>query len=577
MINRRRFIREGAAVTAGLSLSAGLGAEPQADNRAAATAGTRPNIILVLADDMGFSDIGCYGSEISTPNLNQLAAGGLRFTQFYNNPRCCPSRASLMTGLYPHQAGVGMMVDADYKRYPYPAYAGDLSSSCVTIAEALKTAGYNTAMAGKWHLTPPEGVSNHNWPLQRGFDKYFGTIAGASSYFDPATLTRDNTPIRAEKGFYYTDAIAENAAQYVEDFASRQMPFFLYTAFTAPHWPLQVPEEDIEKYKDRYRGGWDELRRERHQRQIRMGIVQEKWGITPRDARVPSWEVASYKEWEMRRMAVFAAQVERLDRGIGKIIAKVEQLGIADNTLMLFMADNGGNYEELGDPGPEASRPIHLPYKTLDGRSVEQGNKPSVFPGPEDTYQSYGIPWGNCSNTPFRLYKHFAHEGGISTPLVAYWPAVIRQKNSLTHQIGHETDMMATCLDIAGAKYPSTTKSGATPPPLVGKSLLPVFHGQTRDRGPIFWEHEGNSAMRDGKWKLVSQFPDYWELFDMEEDRTEMHNLADKEPERLKQMTAAYADWAKHVGVQPWPMPETPPGQREGTMGSPEYLRKDRI
>jgi arylsulfatase len=482
-----------------------------------------------------------------------------------------------MTGLYPHQAGVGMMVDADYRRYPYPAYAGDLSNSCVTIAEVLKAGGYHTAMAGKWHLTPPQGVTNHNWPLQRGFDKYFGTIAGASSYFDPATLTRDNTPIRAEKGFYYTDAIAQNAAQYVENFAHQGSPFFLYVAFTAPHWPLQAPEEGIEKYKDRYRSGWDVLRRERHRRQVEMGIVQEKWGITPRDLRVPLWELASYKDWEMRRMAVYAAQVERFDRGIGKILDKIEQLGIAENTLVLFMADNGGNYEELGDPGLEAPRPIHVPYKTLDGRSVELGNKPSVMPGPEDTYQSYGIPWGNCSNTPFRLYKHYAHEGGISTPLVAYWPPVIRRKNSLTHQIGHETDIMATCLDIAGIAYPSKSKSGATPPPLAGKSLLPIFQGQTRDRGLIFWEHEGNSAMRDGKWKLVSQFPNNWELYNMEEDRTEMHNLSDQYLEKVKQMAAAYADWAKQVGVQPWPMPETPPNQRQGSMPSPEYLRKDRL
>ncbi len=533
----------------------------------------RPNIILILADDLGFSDIAPYGSEIATPNLSKLANGGLRFTQFYNNPRCCPSRASLLTGLYAHQAGMGMMADDD-GRYPFPSYAGDLSNRCVTIAEALRAGGYQTAMAGKWHLTPPKGVTNHNWPLQRGFEKYFGTIAGAGNYFDPNTLTRDNTPIQAGKDFYYTDAIAENAAQYIEDFARRQTPFFLYTAFTSPHWPLQALEEDIAKYRDQYRNGWDHLRQERHQRQLGMGIVDEKWGITPRDPRVPPWELASYKEWEMRRMAVYAAQIDRMDQGIGRIMTKVEQLGIADNTLFLFMADNGGNYEEIGVPAA-SSQELHEMFQS---RPVRRGNRPDILPGPADTFQSYGIPWGNCSNTPFRLYKHYAHEGGISTPLIAYWPRVIKKGNSLTREVGHETDIMATCLDIAGVPYPSTTLSGDAPPALAGKSLLPVFERGVRpNRGPIYWEHEGNCAMREGKWKLVSQFPDYWELYDMEEDRTELHNLADKDKARVTKMVAGYAEWAKRVGVQPWPMPQTPQQQREGAKPSPDYLRKDRI
>jgi arylsulfatase len=539
-------------------------------------ASMRPNIILILADDMGFSDIGCYGSEIDTPNLDKLAAGGLRFTQFYNNPRCCPSRACLLTGLYPHQAGMGLMAD-DYGRYPYPSYAGDLSSKCVTIAEALHAGGYNTAMAGKWHLTPTSGVDNHNWPLQRGFQKYFGTIAGAGSYYAPVTLTRDNAPIEVPKDFYYTDAIAENAANYVEDFAKKDAPFFLYAAFTAPHWPLQALDGDIAKYKDRYRQGWDHLRLERHGKQLQMGIMDPKWQLTARDLRVPPWELASYKEWEMQRMAVFAAQVDRLDQGIGKIVARVNQMGIAENTLVLFMSDNGGNYEEIEMPGPDAWKSIFIPQKTEDGRPVRRGNDPKVMPGAEDTYESYGIPWGNCSNTPFRLYKHFAHEGGISTPLVAYWPAKIKHGNSITHQIGHETDIMASCLDAAGVQYPARSKSGEVPPALVGKTLLPILEGKVRPaRGPIFWEHHGNCAMRDGKWKLVSQFPDYWELYDMEADRTELHNIADQHLDRVKAMAAAYAEWAKFVGVLPWPMPQTPPAQQH-FMDSADYLRDDRI
>jgi arylsulfatase len=574
MKTRREFLQQGSAATAGLLLSSQVAKASRLVN--GETPSSRPNIVLMLADDMGFSDIGCYGSEIDTPNLNKLAAGGLRFKQFYNNPRCCPSRACLMTGLYPHQAGMGMMV-VDYKRYPYPAYAGDLSNRCVTIAEALRAGGYRTAMAGKWHLTPPVGVDKHNWPLQRGFEKFFGTIVGGGSYFNPSTLTRDNTPIQAQRdeNFYYTDAIGDHAVQFIDEFGRGKEPFFLYTAFTSTHWPLQAREEDIAKYKDRYRDGWDALRRERHQRQIKMGIVEEKWGITKRDPRVPPWELASHHEWESRRMAVFAAQLDRMDQNIGKIVAKLEQMGIADNTLIFFLADNGGNYEEFGVPATNANRPIWLPYETLDGRPVRVGNRPDVMPGPEDTWQSYGIPWGNCSNTPFRLYKHYAHEGGISTPLVAHWPKGIKQKNALTNEIGHETDIMATCLDVAGVPYPSTTVSGQAPPPLEGKSLKPIFEGGARDRGAIFWEHEGNAAMRDGKWKLVSRFPDYWELYDMDADRTEMHDLTDQYPQRVKAMAADYHKWAKYVGAQPWPMPETPQNVREGAMPSPPYLRHD--
>lgn len=577
MKTRREFLQDGTAAIAGTMLSTSVGAAATLPSAAAQKA-RRPNIILILADDMGFSDTEPYGSEISTPNLKKLATGGVRFTQFYNNPRCCPSRASLMTGLYPHQVGMGLMT-SDYGHYPYPAYKGDLSDDCVTIAEALRGGGYRTAMAGKWHLTPDKkGFDNHNWPLQRGFEKFFGTIQGAGSYFDPVTLTRDNTSIQAGEGFYYTDAIAENATKYIEEFAGHGSPFFLYTAFTAPHWPLHCLEDDIAKYHARYRDGWDVLRRERHQRQLKMGMVQEKWALTRRDPRVPAWALASYKDWEMRRMAVYAAMIERLDRGIGQIVDKVNQLGIAENTLIFFMSDNGGNFEELDDPGPKAPRPDYMPYTTLDGRPVQRGNKPEVMPGPADTYQSIGIPWGNCANTPFRLYKHYAHEGGISSPLIVHWPAAIKKGDALTHQTGHETDIMATCLDVAGVPYPATAKSGQPLPALAGTSLMPILLGSVRTgRAPFFWEHEGNSAMREGKWKLVSRFPDAWELYDMEEDRTELHDLSDAQPERVTAMVASYSAWAKSVGVQPWPMPETPPREQDGAMASPPYLRHDRL
>jgi arylsulfatase A-like enzyme len=569
---RRQFLQAGTAATAALMVPSSLAISP-----AKKVADPRPNIVMILVDDMGFSDIGPYGSEIATPNLDKLAKGGIKFTQFYNNPRCCPARASLMTGLYSQQAGMGLMT-ADYGRYPYPGYKGDLSENSVTIAEGLRAGGYRTAMSGKWHLTPnKKDFSQHNWPLQRGFEKFFGTIEGAGSYHDPASLARDNTPIAAGDNFYYTDAIAENAVSYIEEFSKDEKPFFLYTAFTAPHWPLQAPEEDIAKYANRYRGGWDQLRRDRHARQIQLGIVEEKWGITDRDPRVPAWEVASFKDWEMRRMAVYAAMLERMDHGVGRILIRLDELGIADNTLVMFMSDNGGNFEELNDPGDKVPRDPWIPYKTHDGRPVNRGNKPAVMPGSEDTYQSIGIPWGNCANTPFRLYKHYAHEGGISTPFIAHWPKGIKQRGTVTHQLGHETDIMATCLDLANVPYPAKAKDGERPPALAGKSLRPIFEGRQRtDRGPMFWEHEGNAAMRDGKWKLVSRFPDAWELHDMEADRTEIHNVAELHPERVQTMASTYNDWAKRVGVQTWPMPETPRGEQDGAMNAPPYLRHDR-
>jgi arylsulfatase A-like enzyme len=537
----------------------------------------RPNIVLIVADDMGFSDIGCYGSEIETPNLDALAKGGLQFTSFYNSPRCCPSRAALLTGLYSHQAGMGLMT-SDYGRYPYPAYRGDLSENCVTIAEALQRAGYNTLMVGKWHLTPL-GIGLHNYPLQRGFNRYYGIINGAASYFDPASLTLDNTSIEVPKDqhdYYLTDALGDHAAQFIEDAVRTGQPFFLYAAFTAAHWPLMAPEEAIEKYKGRYANGWDQLRAERHARQLAAAIVEERWGLTERDPRVPKWELASFHEWEMRRMAVYAAQIDKLDQNIGKIVNKLRQLNIFDNTLIFFLSDNGGNFEELATLSSNQKRPPYMPYRTKEGWEVIPGNDPSILPGPATTYASYGIPWGNASNTPFRLYKHYAHEGGIATPFIVHWPKGLK-RTGLSHVIGHEIDIMPTCLEVAEAAYPRTSKAGTPPPPLEGQSLVPVFAGHSLRERSLFWEHEGNCAVREGKWKLVSRFPDYWELYDMEQDRTERHNIADQHPALVRKMVADYVAWAKRVGVQPWPMPETPEREREGAMPSPPYLRKERI
>jgi arylsulfatase A-like enzyme len=525
----------------------------------------QPNIVLIMADDMGYSDIGCFGSEIHTPNLDRLAANGLRFTQFYNTARCCPTRASLMTGLYPHQAGVGHMMEDK----GYDAYRGDLNNRCVTIAEVMKLAGYSTYMAGKWHVTRyrgPEGPK-HNWPLLRGYDRFFGTIHGAGSYYDPCSLTRNNTQIPpGSDDFYYTNAITDNTVKFVREHESDN-PFFMYVAFTATHWPMHALPKDIAKYKGRYDEGWDALRAERLKRMVEMGIVKPEWELTPRDKDVPPWSEAQDKPWFARRMEVYAAMLDCLDQGVGRIVAELKRTGRFENTLIFFLADNGGCAEEYGSRGkvkPDPSKPVVLkpmakdelqpdmqPKVTRDGRPVRTGR--GVMPGPADTYIAYGKPWANASNTPFRLYKHWVHEGGISTPLIVHWPARIKVHGEFRRQPGHLIDIMATCVDVAGAKYPTEYK-GHEIIPMEGKSLQPAFDNKPIEREAIYWEHEGNRAVRQGKWKLVSKRPGGWELYDLEADRTELHNLAQQRLQKVEQLKAVYEHWAKRCGVQPWPI-----------------------
>jgi arylsulfatase len=523
--NRREFLSAWAAAPA-------LGA-----------ASRRPNIVLILADDMGYSDIGCYGGEIRTPNLDRLARGGTRFTQFYNTARCCPTRASLLTGLHPHQVGMGHMVD---NPKPFAGYTGDLSQNCVTIAEALQPAGYRTYMSGKWHVTPVT-ESKHNWPRQRGFDRYYGIIHGASSFFDPVTLVRDNEAASADgAGFFLTDALAQNAETFVREHDTRD-PFFLYLAFTSPHWPMHALDEDIARYRGRYRQGWDALRAERHRRMIELGIVERRWAITERDASVAAWQEEKDKAWQERRMEVYAAMVDRMDQNIGRLLRALEETRQLDNTLILFLSDNGGCAEELR-PGYSA---FHVPKSTRQGTPVVAGNRPELLPGGPETYQSYGVGWANASNTPFRLYKHWTHEGGIATPLIAHWPGQARA-GALSPQPGQLVDIMATCLDAAGAPYPRERRGKAVQP-LEGASLLPALRGKKiARRQPLFWEHEGNRAVRDGRWKLVSRFPGDWELFDLKADRTETRNLATQFPERARKLAAAWDAWAARAQVQAW-------------------------
>lgn len=515
----------------------------------------RPNVIIILNDDMGYSDIGCYGGEVETPNLDTLALNGLRYSQFYNTARCSPSRASLLTGLHPHQTGIGVLT---YDMGP-EGYVGDLSRNSVTIPEVLKSSGYRTYMSGKWHVAASLHEPSDAWPTRRGFDEFFGTVIGAGSFYNPNTLTRGEENIEHEAendpSFFYTDAISDQAVDYINAHAETHSdsPFFLYTAYTAPHWPLHAHEEDIAKYKGRFDAGWDTLREQRLERLVRSGILDAKWRLSDRDPSQPPFEDAEQKAWLTRCMEVYAAQIDRMDQGIGRIIDALESTGQLENTLVVFLSDNGGCAEDI----PEDVTPSQLVeelsiarYKTRDGRDVKFGNDRNIMPGAEDTYQSYETAWANLSNTPFRLYKHWIHEGGISTPLIMHWPDGISDQGGLRHQPGQLPDIMATILQVTGAEYPETYDGHAIPP-CEGESMVPSFASTQTDRGPLFWEHEGNAAVREGKWKLVRKYPDDWELYDMEQDRTELNNIVAEHPERRARMLALYEEWANRCGVIP--------------------------
>lgn len=548
----------------------------------------KPNIVLIMVDDMGFSDIGSYGSEIETPNLDRLAEGGVRFSQMYNCARCCPTRASLLTGLHPHQAGVGHMV-ADRG---YPSYQGYLRDDCVTVAEVLRDAGYRTLMSGKWHVgghyaaNQPEtwhpGGPGHPIPIQRGFEEHYGMLGGGGSYFDPPYMVHNDRIIRPglEEGYYLTDGISAEAVRMIEESAGTRgasgdaertrdsgaqsagagnpngapdgrRPFFLYVAYTAPHWPLHALPEDIERYRGRYlESGWDGLRNERFERLQASGVLDPRWPISPRDPEAPAWEDIREKEWEDLRMAVYAAQVHRMDAGVGRIVDALERTGVLDDTLIMFLSDNGGCAEFLAEDGNRAERfryDIPLP----DGTPMRIGNTPRIDPGPADTFASYDLPWANASNTPFRLFKHWVHEGGIATPFIAHWPKQI-PAGGISHEPAHVTDITATCIEVAGATYPRE-RSGVSVTRSEGESFLAALEGRSwRRDAPIIMEHEGNCVVRWGQWKLVRRFPGPWELYDMIEDRTELDDRAERESDRLADMTAAFDQWAERVGVVPW-------------------------
>jgi arylsulfatase len=521
----------------------------------------RPNVVLILNDDMGYSDIGCYGGEVETPNLDRLATNGLRFSQFYNTARCSPSRASMLTGLHPHQTGVGILT---YDSGP-EGYAGNLNHRCVTIPQVLKASGYRTYMSGKWHVASSLTKPTDTWPLQRGFDEFFGTIIGAGSFYDPNTLTRGNDNVEHEAhapGWFYTDAISDQAVAYIDAHAREHAgtPFFEYVAYTAPHWPLHAHDDDIAKYKGRFDAGWDALREARLEKLVASGILQPHWKLTERDPTQPPWTEAEkdeqFRAWTLRCMEVYAAQIDRMDQGIGRILAALERNGRLDDTLVIFLADNGACAEDIPQDVTidELVEKLMIARRTTrSGEPVHFGNDVTRMPGPENTYQSYGTAWANLSNAPFRLYKHWIHEGGIATPLIAHWPNGIdaSQNGGLRHAPGYLPDIMATIVEATGARYPSTFEGHAIDP-LEGQSLLPVFANEAtavENRKPMFWEHEGNAAVRIGQWKLVKRYPRDWELYDMDADRTELHDLAAQQPRRVQEMAAQYDAWAKRCGV----------------------------
>ena len=516
---------------------------------------SRPNVVLILNDDMGYSDIGCYGGEIDTPNLDWLAANGVRLSQFYNTARCSPSRASMLTGLHPHQTGVGILT---YDSGP-EGYAGNLNHRCVTIAQVLKGSGYRTYMSGKWHVASSLTKPTDTWPLQRGFDEFYGTIIGAGSFYDPNTLTRGNDNVeheaQADDSFFYTDAISDQAVRYIDAHADKHpdRPFFAYVAYTAPHWPLHAHEADIAKYKGRFDKGWDQLREERLERLVQSGLLDEQWKLSGRDPTQPPWTHAGHKAWLLRCMEVYAAQVDRMDQGIGRVLDALRRTGQLDNTVVIFLADNGACAEDIPENvtiGELVNKLMIARSHTRKGEPVHFGNDPGRMPGPENTYQSYGTAWANLSNTPFRLYKHWTHEGGISTPLIAHWPARLKDRGAIRHTPGYLPDIMATIVELTGAEYPATFDGHAIDA-LEGTSLVPVLQGREIDRPPMFWEHEGNSAVRIGQWKLVRNYPGDWELYDLDADRTELNDIAALHPERVREMAASYEAWAKRCGVIP--------------------------
>jgi len=487
----------------------------------------RPNIIVILADDMGWSDLSCYGSEIPTPHLDKLAANGLRYTQFYNTGRCCPSRASVLTGLYPHQTGVGHMLEDK----GVPGYRGHLNDRCVTAAEVLRAAGYFTILSGKWHLGQEKGVA----PWTRGFERSLNAAAGGFYFPDAprADLWLNGVHIGRRGGgvpddWYSTDLWTDFAIKFMDEALAAKKTFYLHLCHNAPHFPLQAPPEDIARFRGKYRVGWDKLREERHARQKQMGLLNPAWELSPRPDNVSAWDLLSAKEQDRfdQIMAIYAACVWHMDASVGRLVDALQKRGILDNTLIFFLSDNGGNAEA----GPNGR---------CNGKN----------PGDAQSDVFCGQSWATLENTPFRLYKHYNHEGGIATPLIVHWPAGITDRGELRGQPGHLVDILPTILDVSGVGYPREF-NGHDILPMEGRSLVPSFANKPIERDALYWEHEGNAAVRVGDWKLVRKGANGpWELYDLAADRTELHNLAAQQPDRAAELRAKWESWAARCNV----------------------------
>ena len=495
---------------------------------------TKPNFVVILLDDSGFADFGCYGGLIPTPNIDALAEKGVRMSQMYNCARSCPTRASLLTGLYPQQAGVGHMVGSDKGKIS-SAYQGYLNNNCVTLGEVMRENGYYTAMVGKWHVGQNQGAT----PWGRGFDHVLNAAAGgfyyendpkAEIYLNGEKIEKGD--LRFKKDWYSTDLWTEYANQFISEAAEKRQPFMVYLAYNAPHFPLQAPVEDVVQFKGKFSKGWDVLRREAYERQLKMNLLGKPYALTKRSPLIPLWkdvEVAQRKR-SLFTMELYAAIMSHLDTSIGKLVTELKKKDLFEHTVIVILSDNGGNAE---------------------GKSVF-GTFEGSNPGGWESNIFLGQAWAEVSNTPFFLYKHHTHEGGIATPLVVSYPAGIDHKmnGKIVHQPGHVIDIMATLVEMSSATYPKTYK-GNDIIPMQGINLYPIWMGEKPVRSePLFWEHEDNVALRDGRWKIVKERnePD-WQLYDMEADRTECNDLAQAKPDVLGEMMKKYEKMYDKVGA----------------------------
>lgn len=516
----------------------------------------RPNIMIIMVDDMGYSDLGCFGGEINTPNIDALASNGMRFTQFFNAGRSCPSRAALMTGLYAQQAGIMGMGQS-------------LNNECVTIPEVLKTAGYHTAMSGKWHLSLTQGIGNNadqmawlshqntfdnrpfapveTYPCNRGFDEHWGTIWGVVNHFDPFSLVHNEEPIYTDaipSDFYSTDFITDKTIDMLDDLKSEDEPFFMYVAYNAPHWPLHAKPEDIAKYKGMYDEGWDVLREKRYARMVELGLISSGQTPVSRNESGRLWENETDKELEAANMEVHAAMIDCVDQGVGRIIQKLKDTGEYDNTIIIFSSDNGASSENysIGE--------FDRHDRTRDGQMVTHNSR---TPGDELSYNYLGTGWAGAINTPFRYWKAESFHGGIAAPTIVHWPAGMKSgRGTIVNEPCHFIDIMPTCISLAGAEYPTTYK-GHNIHPLAaeGRSLLPLISGEGEWNGErtLFWEHENGRAVRVGKWKMTSLRNGGWQLFDLSTDYSETNNVAAEHPDKVRELKTLWNNWAKSVGL----------------------------